>query len=138
VKTLDEKAMANELSTSVFFSSKPKPQPAPKRPKAPGLPTPEPRPAPKELRPGAQSEEGNADALPSLYADHAESEHERTTIRLTTHELKWLKRLALRLNEDLDIRVSQNTLFRALLRVAEDLIKRGSQSNSLIDILKKR
>lgn len=57
--------------------------------------------------------------------------------RLTESEARWLRRFALRLSERLDIRVTHNTLFRALLRLGDAEWRTNPKSNRLIDLLTK-
>jgi len=61
--------------------------------------------------------------------------HSSHSYRFTEAELRWLRRFCLHASERLDRRISHNTLFRVLLRLADDEWSKNPEKNRLLDFL---
>ncbi len=110
------KGMFTELMEA--SSSEEHPQRKPKRATTPPVPAPPPD-----------------DRLPRELEDLSRVGYNSHSYRLTETEVRWLRRFCLRASERLDRPISHNTLFRILLRLADEEWNDSPDKNRLLDFL---
>jgi hypothetical protein len=75
------------------------------------------------------------DRLPDELEDLSRAGYNSHSYRFTETEVRWLRRFCLRASERLDKPISHNTLFRVLLRLADQEWNSSRDANRLLDFL---
>ncbi len=93
----------------------------------------QPRRKAKRVTPPLAAPSPPDDRLPRELEDLSSVGYNSHSYRLTESEVRWLRRFCLRASERLDRTISHNTLFRVLLRLADDEWNSSPDKNRLLD-----
>lgn len=75
------------------------------------------------------------DQLPAELEELSNAGYNSHSYRLSETEIRWFRRFCLRASERVDRHISHNTLFRALLRLADEEWKSNPDGNRLLKLL---
>ncbi len=75
------------------------------------------------------------DQLPRELEDLSQAGYNSHSYRLSESEIRWLRRFCLRASERIDRHISHNTLFRVLLRLADQEWQSDPDGNRLLELL---